>query len=232
MTPISGRLALAKGLLRSPWTRFRRPTITLEGVAVLSPRRVLSAYTVAFTLTLALPAAAQPAAAIHIGNFGEVNSTYYRGAQPKGHDYADLAAAGIKTLVNLTDDDADPREPGLAREAGLSYFQIPMSTRKAPTPAQISEFLKIVNDPANQPVYVHCVGGRHRTGVMTAVYRLTHDAWTAARAFDEMKHYKFGADFLHPEFKSFVYDYANQLTHAAPSTAPGDSRPAGSLRQP
>lgn len=198
---------------------------------MLTPRRLLSAYTVALALTVALPAGAQPAAAIHIDNFGEVNSTYYRGAQPKGPDYAELAAVGIKTLVNLTDEDADAREPALARSAGLSYFQIPMSTRKAPTPAQITEFLKIVNDPANQPVYVHCVGGRHRTGVMTALYRLTHDAWTPGRAFDEMKHYKFGADFLHPEFKSFVYDYAAELTHAAPATKTGDSRPSGSERQ-
>ena len=39
-------------------------------------------------------------------------------------------------------------------------------------------FLKIVNDPKNQPVYVHCVGGRHRTGVMTAIYRMTVDKWS------------------------------------------------------
>ena len=30
--------------------------------------------------------------------------------------------------------------------------------------------LQIVNDPAQQPVFVHCVGGKHRTGVMTAAY--------------------------------------------------------------
>ena len=91
-----------------------------------------------------------------------------------------------------------------------------MTTHQPPTAAQLTEFMRIVNDPANQPVYVHCVGGRHRTGVMTALYRLTHDAWTATRAFDEMKQYKFGADFLHPEFKTFVYDYAAQLSRAIP----------------
>jgi protein-tyrosine phosphatase len=56
-------------------------------------------------------------------------------------------------------------------------------------------------------VYVHCVEGRHRTGVMTAIYRMTVDGWTADRAFNEMKQYKFGMDFLHPEFKRFVYAY-------------------------
>ena len=57
----------------------------------------------------------------------------------------------------------------------MTYFQIPMTTRVAPTAAQLTQFLNIVNDPASQPVYVHCVGGRHRTGVMTAAYRITHD---------------------------------------------------------
>ena len=89
----------------------------------------------------------------------------------------------------------------------MKFHRIPMTTRQAPTAQQMSEFLKLVNDPANQPVYVHCAGGRHRTGVMTAVYRMTNDGWTSEQAFQEMKQYKFGADFLHPEFKRFVYAY-------------------------
>lgn len=194
--------------------------------------RILSRYTAALVLAVALatPAAARPAtpaaapaavdlAKIHIDNFGLVDPIYYRGAQPKGHDYADLAALGVKTLINLTGDDADAQEAALAKTAGLAYFQIPMTTHQAPTAAQIAEFLKIVDDPARQPVYVHCVGGRHRTGVMTAVYRMMRDGWTSDRAFEEMKHYKFGADFLHPEFKQFVYTFGAQLARAAGSPA-------------
>ena len=100
--------------------------------------------------------------------------------------------------------------------AGMKYVHIAMTTHVVPTAAQLAEFVKLVNDPASQPVYVHCIGGRHRTGVMTAVYRMTKDAWTGERAFAEMKQYKFGMDFLHPEFKSFVLAY-----HAdAPAPAP------------
>jgi tyrosine-protein phosphatase SIW14 len=90
----------------------------------------------------------------------------------------------------------------------------------APTPAQIAQFLKLVNDPAAQPVYVHCQGGRHRTGIMTAVYRMV-GGWSADQAFQEMKKYKFGADFLHAEFKSFVYTYRAQLDHAAAAPPSG-----------
>jgi len=177
-------------------------------------------------LMLALPAGARPGYAearpgivdlssIRIDNFGRIDPNYYRGAQPAGRDYADLAALGVKTLINLTSDDADMHEPAMADQAGLQYVQIPMTTHEPPTPEKLAQFLQIVTDPARQPVYVHCVGGRHRTGVMTAAYRMTQDGWTADQAFNEMKHYKFGADFLHAEFKTFVYGYHPAAVHTA-----------------
>jgi hypothetical protein len=50
---------------------------------------------------------------------------------------------------------------------------------------------------------------------------MTHEGWTADQAFKEMKDYKFGSDFLHPEFKDFVYHYRPDATVgvAAPTTA-------------
>lgn len=181
-----------------------------------------------FALSLAIPAAAQTASAltqkstanlsrIRIDNFGQINANYYRGAQPKGQDYADLAAVGIKSVIDLTDDDTDSTEPSMVKRAGMKPFHISMNTHTPPSQEQLAQFFKIVNDPANQPVYVHCVGGRHRTGVMTAVYRMIDEGWTAEKAFSEMKQYKFGADFLHPEFKSFVYAFKPDPNSAGPT---------------
>jgi tyrosine-protein phosphatase SIW14 len=190
-------------------------------------RSRFAAFLFAGVLAVSIPlVAADPPAAIaaadissiQIDNFGKVNDTYYRGAQPQTRDYAALAKIGVKTIINLTSDDADPAEKGLVERAGLRYVQIPMTTDKAPTPAQLTEFFGIVTDQASQPVYVHCVGGKHRTGVMTAAYRMNFEGWTADRAFKEMKQYKFGADFLHPAFKSFVYKYQPEPKIAA---APG-----------
>src|SRR5256886_1076119 len=157
-------------------------------------------------VALALPAAAQNLSSIRIDNFGRVNANYLRGAQPEGRDYTDLAASGVKTVIDLTQD-GDASEPSLVQQAGMRFFRIPMTTHETPSDAKVAQFLKLVNDPANQPVYVHCQGGRHRTGVMTAGYRMADGRWTADRAFAEMKQYKFGADFLHSEFKDFVYAY-------------------------
>ena len=182
---------------------------------LLNPRFARVYTAVLLALALASPAAASAdLSKITIDNFGRVNDNYYRGAQPEGRDYADLASLGVKTLVDLTGDDVDPSERGLAERAGMQYIHMPMTTHEPPTAAKLAEFLRIVNDPARQPVYVHCVGGRHRTGVMTAAYRMTADGWTADQAFKEMKQYKFGADFLHSEFKEFVYGYRPEVAPA------------------
>jgi tyrosine-protein phosphatase SIW14 len=173
--------------------------------------------------TASTPAAATTsttAARIAVDNFGQVNANYYRGAQPEGRDYAALAALGVKMVIDLQAD-GTAAERKAVEAAGMTFYRIPMTTHDAPTGDEIARFLQLVDDPANQPVYVHCAGGRHRTGVMTAVYRMTHDGWSPDRAFKEMKQYKFGADFLHAEFKQFVYAYqvpALKMAEVVPST--------------
>ena len=180
------------------------------------PRRHLAAFVI--TAAIAAPAfadepkgsssnAAAAETAVRIDNFGRINEHYYRGALPDAQDLADLARLGVKTTIDLTNGDGDSREQQLAEAAGIKFVKIAMNTRVVPTLEQIQTFLSIVNDPANQPVYVHCVGGKHRTGVMTAIYRMVQDSWTPAQAFKEMKTYEFGADFLHPEFKKFVHAF-------------------------
>lgn len=164
-------------------------------------------------------AAAAAAPSVRIDNFGRINANYYRGAQPEGQDYNDLAALGVKTIIDLTSDDEQAGEPQMTERAGMQYVKIAMTTHKPPTQAQIAKFFSVVNDPASQPVYVHCVGGKHRTGIMTAIYRMTNDGWGAEQAFAEMKQFKFGADFLHSEFKRAVFAYPVQLAQSKALTA-------------
>ena len=163
---------------------------------------------VILALTLAVPALADSGHSahldqIHINNFGRVSETYFRGAQPVGRDFTELAALGVKTVIDLQEY-GDPAEPAAAKAVGLKYVRIGMNTRIVPTAEQLQQFLAIVNDPDQAPVYVHCAGGHHRTGIMTAIYRMTKDGWSNTQAFSEMKKYGFGADFLHPEFKQYV----------------------------
>jgi len=155
---------------------------------------------------------------IKIYNFATVNDDYYRGGQPLGEDYAHLAALGVKTVVNLTNEtDGLNEEQQMVEQYGMKYVHIPMKTRTVPTDAEVAAFMSAVE--ADGDVYVHCVGGRHRTGVMTAIYRMTKDGLNGEQAFQEMKQYKYGPDFLHPEFKKFVYAYKPRTAAAAASGA-------------
>ena len=174
------------------------PVAAQAPVVPLAPQHVMVA--------TAVSATANALSAIHIDNFGQVNDRYYRGARPQGDDFRALATLGVKTLIDLAEE-GDQSEEANAKTAGMHFVRIPMSTRKAPSAETVAQFLALVNDPANQPVYVHCIGGRHRTGVMTAIYRMNVDGWNSARAWTEVKQYKYGAEFLHPEFKEFISTY-------------------------
>jgi protein tyrosine phosphatase (PTP) superfamily phosphohydrolase (DUF442 family) len=170
-------------------------------------------------LVIHAPAFGQTAAPdVTIYNFAKVNDGYYRGGQPLGDHYAQLAALGVKTVINLIGgDDVRDEEKALVEKHGMKYVHIPMSTRKDPTADEIATFMNAVDEEGT--VYVHCVGGRHRTGVMTAVYRMTKDGLTGEQAFKEMKQYKYGPDFLHPEFKRFVHKYQPKSAAAAAAAA-------------
>jgi len=164
---------------------------------------------------LAFALVAMPAPAHHssvsgvtIDNFGKINDNYYRGSQPNQGEFAQLKRLGIKTVIDLRED-YKKNEETWVRDLGMTYVRIPLKTRVAATQEQWKLFLGLVNDPANQPVYVHCKGGRHRTGAMTAIYRITHDSWTADQAYQEMKDYDFENGFFGGPAaqKNFVYSF-------------------------
>ena len=150
----------------------------------------------------------------------KINDNYYRGAQPERRDYADLAALGVKTVIDLTEDGRS-EEKGLSSGRRNEILSDPNDNHGWADPGRKStQFLKLVNDPANQPVFVHCQGGRHRTGVMTAVYRMTRDGWNPEQAYQEMKQYNFEGFPGHPVLKSFVYDYYTHIEDSPVTNKP------------
>jgi len=143
---------------------------------------------------------------VKIKNFGQMDDRFYRGARPKDQDYAALAALGVHTIIDLTDNSREYEQPAVER-AGLKYVNIPMVDKSYPSMEQVNEFLKVANDPATGKFFVHCAGGRHRTGVMGAVYRFTHDHWNLQQALAEMDQYEFGSGVGHGKQRDFVSDY-------------------------
>ena len=173
-------------------------------------------------LALTLIAQAQtPAlsATIKIKNFGQMDERFYRGAQPKTlEDYQALAALGVKTVIDLTDDPKE-YEQSMVESVGMKYVHIPMIAKKYPTEAAIANFLKTVENPETGKFYIHCAGGRHRTGAMGAVYRYKFYNWNFDQVYKEMKQYDFYTSWGHGAFKDFVKDYYDQMQTATASTA-------------
>jgi protein tyrosine/serine phosphatase len=167
---------------------------------------------------------------VGIKNFGRVNENYYRGSQPGEVEFAELKRLGVKTIIDLRKDRLEEAE-GWARAQGLEYVNIPLTTKRPATDEQTEAFLKLVNDPANWPVYVHCAGGRHRTGQMTAIYRITKDGWTAEESYREMKRYDFEDSFFYPRsLKRYVFDFYKR--HGAEKATKGQApEPAAATAQ-
>src|SRR5437016_4287599 len=68
---------------------------------------------------------------VKVSNFGQINDHIYRGAQPKGNDYHQLAAIGVKTIVDLRGD-AERGSRSAAESAGLRYINLPLADKQYP----------------------------------------------------------------------------------------------------
>ena len=130
------------------------------------PRSYLSVFFGAIALILASQISAfsqqiekSDVTAVNIKNFGQMDERFFRGAQPKENGYQQLAALGIKTVIDLQ---LEPKayEKQNVEALGMKYVNIPMSDKDYPEGAKIEQFLKLVDDPSTGKFYVHCAGGR------------------------------------------------------------------------
>lgn len=147
---------------------------------------------------------------IKIGNFGQMDAGYYRGAQPAPDDYKSLAEIGVKTVIDLRNDPQDYARSS-AEAAGLKYVAIPMSGWKTPKDSDIERFLSVANDPETGVFFVHCKAGIHRTGITAAIYRMRKYGWDYDTSYKEMKNYNFSSGLVHGALKKYVKRYAARL---------------------
>jgi tyrosine-protein phosphatase SIW14 len=138
-------------------------------------------------------------------NFCRVSDQLYRGAQPLEGGIRKLSEIGIKTVVNLRGDDQISGEQKEAESAGVHYFNIPMPGLSAPSDEQVARVMAIVNNPENQPVFIHCKRGSDRTGTITAIYRISLDGWTADQAIAEAK--KYGMSWVEFGMRGYISNF-------------------------
>lgn len=116
-------------------------------------------------------------------NLHRVTPTLYRSAQPDATSGEALQKLGIKTVLSFRKLDKD--KP-LHKTPGIVFKRYPLYTWHIEE-KDILAVLRILNDPANQPVLVHCTHGADRTGLMMASYRMIVQNWSKETAITEMK---------------------------------------------
>lgn len=112
-----------------------------------------------------------------IRNFVRVNEQFCTGGQPRLEHLEKLKAEGVKAIINLrrpTEHRAEEEETK-AKELGLRYFNIPVAFGD-PKDEQADEFLKITDDPANRPAFIHCTAAI-RVGAFWMIRRVLRDGW-------------------------------------------------------
>ena len=93
----------------------------------------------------------------------------------------------MKAVLNLrppTEHRAE-EEQAAVQKAGLKYFNIPV-VYTAPTDAEVDEFLRITDDPANRPMFIHCAAAV-RAGAFWMIRRVLRDGMTADAALAEAR---------------------------------------------
>lgn len=140
-----------------------------------------------------------------ITNFTKVDAVVACGGATTTAALAGLKNDGFKSVINLrlaSESGANIEENAAqAKQLGLNYFHLPMSG-SAPDPKVVDQFLAVVSNTANQPVYIHC-GSANRVGSVWLIKRVIQDGWPVEKATTEAR----AIGLTSPVLEKFALDY-------------------------
>lgn len=176
------------------------PPVTIQGGTPSAPDRELPAGAVGRGRGADLVSCPQELPGL--GNFAEVDpGKLYRSAQPT-REGLQLARSrfGVRTVISLRSFHSGRDD---AEALGFQYYRLPFTAWHV-TPEDAVRFLRLVTDPRNHPILVHCQHGADRTGTMVAVYRIFVQGWKTEEAIDELP--RFGFHAIWGNLKTFLRD--------------------------
>ena len=122
-----------------------------------------------------------------IVNFGYIGNTVACAGATAPGALAEVKKLGYASVINLR----LATEPGseieasaaAAKAAGLRFIHLPFNA-SSPDPMLVDKFIAAVNDPGNQPAFIHCASA-NRAAALWMVKRMVVDKWDAERAAAE-----------------------------------------------
>jgi hypothetical protein len=160
--------------------------------------------------------AAPPADGVRVpgvANFGVASADVWRGARPTREGMRNLAAMGVRTVIDLQEDDRSALVP-----RGVRYVPPRVSGWACDRVDTAAVLRAIADNP--KPVFVHCFEGRDRTGLAVGAYQLSRGV-SLDVALAELD--RFGVHFW---WRGPVAARLRTLAAAA-KAAPATTRPAG-----
>jgi len=141
-----------------------------------------------------------------IRNFLWVNSEFCTAGQPTVEQLSGLKDEGVRSVLNLrpaSEYDAGAEEARV-RQLGMAYYNIPVDGANMQD-SQVEEFLRLSDDAANQPMFIHCASA-NRVGAFWLIRRVVRDGWEVARAQEEAERVGLRAASL----REFALDYVRR----------------------
>ncbi|KAK6464398.1 tyrosine phosphatase family-domain-containing protein [Scheffersomyces coipomensis] len=141
-------------------------------------------------------------------NFSTVVNQIYRSSFPQPLNFTFLKTLKLKSILCLIPEDYPQLQLEFLHQENIKLFQLGMSGNKEPfvkiNHDLITEAIKIVINPDNQPILIHCNRGKHRTGCLVGVLRRLQK-WSLTIIFDEYR--KFAAPKERPMDQQFIELY-------------------------
>jgi hypothetical protein len=171
----------------------------------------------------------------HAKRFREVTpGRFYRSGQMTAAGFREMIERHrIRTVINLQNEDPDPLlreqwfgkpylpESELCKQLGVKYHLLepdilPRPNRLDLRPPVVDEYLAILDDEAAYPVLLHCKAGLHRTGRLTAIYRMEYEGWSVGEAMRELRANGYGF-VASSEADDFVIQYIQNYKPRTPA---------------
>lgn len=148
--------------------------------------------------------------------FAYVNENIYRGAYPKAQSREFLQRLQLRTLISVT---PSPLKAEDVQEYSdeIQYIHIAGEAEQQKSRKKkevlisieiVAQALDLITDPANQPVFVHCLNGKQITSLIIACYRI-RSGWSVRSALAEYARF---SEYARSDV-AFLESYQNYLNN-------------------
>lgn len=127
-------------------------------------------------------------------NFGRVGSQIYRSSFLKKEHHDFIAQLHLKSILVLISENYPEENLEFCRRNNITIFQVGLDGNKEPfvrvKKEDLERAIRIVLNPENQPILIHCNQGKHRTGCVVGCIRRLQKI-SLAVIFEEYRRYAF-----------------------------------------